>query len=559
MRLNNSSDMLPLLAAAKNNYKAVADGALADNGGLERLEVNTLLSDETIDAHRTTVWETFVHLVKGYIGAGCLSLPWAVSQLGMAGGIFAIFAMSYWSSYNCWIVVKLKRHIERANQVDDKAASENASSVTTNTNVTYPTVGGFMYGDKFESYVSACVCTQQLAICTVFFSFIGENLLAVLVWLQVQGLSSHLAVMTLVLPLILSLSFIPDLKGLSPVMTAGTVMLMATFVFLGIVVVKEWKVRPDESPAFNAPTAPLALCAILYSYEGINLILPIESAMAEPKHFKMTFVASMLTVCIILAIVAAVCVEAFGNVTNGSVTAFLVETYSDDPKLTWFLMIANTAVSLSVLLTYPLQLFPALELLGPWFSRTFKITAAGPIAVDDEDDDDLSAFEPLPPLPEHDVASLDSLPEHQYEAMELTEDKGEDDAQSFRSSSAISAVTSVFPVMTMPGDSAQMRAALVLFTYLVAVVVPNVQALISLAGALAGSSTALLIPPILEWAFLRHLEEGSKLNSWFLGRYWAGKLKCLVLLIMGLIFMAIGTYASILDIVKIYRGVESAR
>ena len=62
----------------------------------------------------------------------------------------------------------------------------------------------------------------------------------------------------------------------------------------------------------------------------------------------------------------------------------------------------------------------------------------------------------------------------------------------------------------MPGDSPLLRASLVLLTYLVAVVVPNVQSLISLAGALAGSSTALLIPPALELAYLRHLERDGE-------------------------------------------------
>ena len=45
--------------------------------------------------------------------------------------------------------------------------------------LTYPDVGEWAYGEKFEKFTSACICTQQLAICTVFFSFIGENIYAV--------------------------------------------------------------------------------------------------------------------------------------------------------------------------------------------------------------------------------------------------------------------------------------------------------------------------------------------------------------------------------------------
>ena len=55
---------------------------------------------------RTTDRETVLHLLKGYLGAGCLSLPFAVSQLGIVGGILGIAALSYWTSANCYTVVK---------------------------------------------------------------------------------------------------------------------------------------------------------------------------------------------------------------------------------------------------------------------------------------------------------------------------------------------------------------------------------------------------------------------------------------------------------------------
>lgn len=75
--------------------------------------------------------------------------------------------------------------------------------------------------------------------------------------------------------------------------------------------------------------------------------------MAEPKKFKRVFAAAMGTVALILATVSNLCVYAFGEVTNGSVTAFLLEEYSDNKSIVVFLMIANTAVSVSVLFTYP--------------------------------------------------------------------------------------------------------------------------------------------------------------------------------------------------------------
>lgn len=533
-------------------------------------------SPESEEHHKTTAMQTFVHLLKGYMGAGCLSLPWAVSQLGLLWGSVAIFVMAYWSSANCWTIVKLKRYIERERErvpVDDKASE--TSSVTANTQVTYAAVGEFFYGSKFETYVAACICIQQLAICTVFISFVGENVLAVAQQSGIHFISTHNVAMSLELPIILGLSLIPNLRSLTPVMTLGTVLLMVTFVAIGFIIRKEWDSRPMDPITLDIASAPLALCAILYSYEGINLILPVESAMLEPQHFQIPFILSMLAVAGILASFAVICVVTFGFVSNGSMTAFLVEAFPDDPEIAWLLMIANAAVSLSVLFTYPLQLFPAIELLAPSFSQFLSQKSSD----QDDDDDDLSAFEPLPPLPEDGILPVQDWNEHKYNTSIIEDDDNneepEEDAATTKGAESFSAMTSlqsILPEMTMPGDSPLLRLLLVLLTFAIAAVVPNVQALISLAGALAGSSSALLIPPLLELAWIRHLEvkpddptadatpaqttteQGwSVLLSVCKTSVWSfDKVKCYILLLLGFLFFGIGTYASLADIVRIY-------
>jgi proton-coupled amino acid transporter len=269
----------------------------------------------------TSLWQTYIHLVKGYIGVGCLSLPWALSQLGIPLGCLSLALMSYWSSYNCWTIVRLKRFIERqriaivADGDLDLASDLQSNKSYASSQLTYPEVGEWFFGLRFHSFVAASICTQQLAICTVFLSFIGENLLAVLQRLGWHNVG-HATVITLALPPVLLLSFSPNLKTLAPVMMVGTALLLGTFCALAVVIAMVWADRPDKVPEFSVASAPLALCAILYSYEGICLILPVESAMKEPQHFQAVFSAAMGTVAVILATVASSCVLAFGQVTN---------------------------------------------------------------------------------------------------------------------------------------------------------------------------------------------------------------------------------------------------
>ena len=155
----------------------------------------------------------------------------------------------------------------------------------------------------------------------------------------------------------------------------------------------------------------------------------------------------------------------------------------------------------------------------------------------------------------------------------------------------------------MPGDSPWLRAGIVIGTYLVAMVVPNVQSLVSLVGAVTGSSTALLIPPILELAYINHMEtlrergirKQPHLGEWEGGpssalkrtlfgspahhhrhpanvrsssnkrersngcrtskrrnKYFFKKILSWFLLILGSIFALIGSYFSIRDIIQSY-------
>ena len=50
----------------------------------------------------------------------------------------------------------------------------------------------------------------------------------------------------------------------------------ASAALLGLIMEKEWEYRPEELPTLQPPRMPLAACAILYSYEGICLVLPVE-------------------------------------------------------------------------------------------------------------------------------------------------------------------------------------------------------------------------------------------------------------------------------------------
>jgi Transmembrane amino acid transporter protein len=623
----------------------------------DELDSDSQLSPPLDSTPATTPWETWIHLVKGYIGPGCLSLPWAYSRFDNVGyGILATIFMALWTSDNCRQIVALKNQMQEQQQQqqqqwpcsergnEDAAATDQPQHRRLRSSDpltfavpaiyddilpgTYPNVAYYFSQSRLIYQItSMSVCIQQLAICTVFLSFTATNLQAVLFHHSPNATLPHVLLLTACLPLLLALVSLPNLSALAPVTAAGTLLLtLGLFIIflVGILVATDYEstsllllhnttntTATNTAPSSSWLDVPLALCAILYSFEGINLILPICGAMAttttttthrsrrssdppdglvlealtelsnddrqlsdaapspSPPLFGTVFAGAMITVTAVFCGVATYCVAVFGTVSSGSITAFLLQQYQDEATLRHFLYLANTAVTLSVFVTYPLQLFPCLDALEPWLkdysvenavelpteasSSTVTRTEAPPAAArrqecygtrfaaapdcwrpacDDDDDDD----------------EKDTEMTRTTLALSLSPALSTTSSVSSRHSSSASLpqlATTLPPSRSNTPPPRHVLYRLVLLTYILAVAIPNVQSLISLAGALAGSSTALLIPPILELYALRKDASSSWART---GR----QVRAYLYLVLGAIFLVIGTGASLVDIVKVY-------
>jgi hypothetical protein len=88
-----------------------------------------------------------------------------------------------------------------------------------------------------------------------------------------------------------------------------------------------------------------------------------------------------------------------------------------------------------------------------------------------------------------------------------------------------------------------LRLSLVFATVVAAVAIPNVQQLIGLAGAVAGATTALIVPPVLALKYLA--EDGASARK---------KLVEYFFLSLVVIFGFLGAVASLYDIYKTLVG-----
>merc|ERR1719414_2232684 len=106
------------------------------------------------------------------------------------------------------------------------------------------------------------------------------------------------------------------------------------------------------------------LSSLFFAFEGLGLVLPVENGMLRPQYFPNIMFLGMGTLSLLFISVGALASLAFPDIGTGSVTAFLV-----DQNSYWWFQFVNVAVSVAVFLTFPLQLFPAVEVVVDGLER----------------------------------------------------------------------------------------------------------------------------------------------------------------------------------------------
>ena len=106
-------------------------------------------------------FEALLHMFKGSIGPGVLSLPYALSQSGICF-LPVVLCLQAACAYCMLLMVKMKQDLE------SRPATAHVSS--------YGDVAAVALGGGLgRGVVDLFVVLQQLGICTVYFSFFATN------------------------------------------------------------------------------------------------------------------------------------------------------------------------------------------------------------------------------------------------------------------------------------------------------------------------------------------------------------------------------------------------
>ena len=223
----------------------------------------------------------------------------------------------------------------------------------------YRGVGAFAFGAIGKWMVMLSVVLLQLCFCTGYVILSSNTFER-----YFPSIHRGIVVFAIVLPVFAMLAMIRWIKDLTIVSVFGTltyiVGIMGVTFYLGIPVVFSPR-APDFTEPVVLSTLPLFVGSAMYSIEGINGVLPIESAMEHPKKAPSAMLVATMGYVGIVAVFSVVAYAAgfgrFDIVTHAFPTGTLRT-------------IVEWALVVSLTLTYPLQLFPATETLEEQFQVT---------------------------------------------------------------------------------------------------------------------------------------------------------------------------------------------
>ena len=159
-------------------------------------------------SHKTTSRETVILILKANLGAGCLALPYSCSLLGAQQCVIPVLLISCITIYNMNLVVsckhKINAHLEMnknknkninssnsnnntkskpintstTNTITDSTNNSSNSNSNTNNHLTYGDIAAHAFGPRGKKIIDFFLLFLQLSICTVFISFVSNNILS---------------------------------------------------------------------------------------------------------------------------------------------------------------------------------------------------------------------------------------------------------------------------------------------------------------------------------------------------------------------------------------------
>uniref|UniRef100_A0A7E4VUP0 Aa_trans domain-containing protein n=1 Tax=Panagrellus redivivus TaxID=6233 RepID=A0A7E4VUP0_PANRE len=295
-----------------------------------------------------------INFVKGMVGPGCLSLPLAFKQAGLWTGFALVIIYGFLNNYCMLQLVHCSQYLSRKRG---------------DAHLDYGNVASEAFGSSFRSVrihknkakmtVNTAIIFLQIGICSVFYLFVGVHTKE-LIEQYFEFRASTTMFLIMILPAMILINFLRTLRIIAIFSAVGNVLMVVSLVFI-----YQHLIRSDHQfsklPAMTDFDGIMtATGAILYSFEGQAMVLPMENRLKHPEKMVgpfgvlssgMAFVTFVYTSCGFLGYIT------YGDGVQGSITLNL----PDHPMFT----VVKVLLTLVVFLGFVIQQYVIMEMTWP--------------------------------------------------------------------------------------------------------------------------------------------------------------------------------------------------
>jgi proton-coupled amino acid transporter len=286
------------------------------------------------DANQT---KTFFTLLKAFIGTGIMFLPKAFKNGGMLFSTITMIMVSAITALCFELLLATRKRYGGGG---------------------YGDLGSIVVGPRFRALILVSITLSQIGFVCAGLIFTADNLRSFLdaVTHAEEPLSTN-ALIAIQIAVLIPMSFIRNISKLGP-----AALLADIFILIGLTYIYWYDISwiskmggfHPSIELFNPRDFTLTIGSAIFTFEGIGLILPIQSSMKQPEHFSKLLYIVMLIITVIFTSVGVLCYGTFGENVS-------VEVITNFPQTSKLVNAVQFLYSMAVLVGTPVQLFPAMR------------------------------------------------------------------------------------------------------------------------------------------------------------------------------------------------------
>ena len=286
-------------------------------------------------------------LLKSFVGTGVLFLPRAFLSGGMLFSSLILLALAALSYFCFMLLINTRLKVEAS----------------------YGDIGDLLYGKWMRTAILTSIVLSQLGFVSAYTVFTAENLQAF-----VQAVSDCRTFIDIKFMVLLQLVVFLPLSLIRDISKLGFTALIAdAFILLGLIYLTYYDIYTIAADSFkldinlfNPSSWTLLIGTAIFTFEGVGLIIPIQESMRHPQKFPSVLGIVMVIITVLFTSMGALSYAAYGSHTK---TVVLLNLPQDDKMVNG----VQFLYSLAILLSTPLQLFPAIRIMeNELFTRSGK-------------------------------------------------------------------------------------------------------------------------------------------------------------------------------------------